>query len=474
MSFPTFNKATGEDAQEFLDNLEIACLVTGHDDDATRLQVFPLLMKADAKAWFNTLLSANRGDWAGLRVLFLAKFDGGGETSESLWDKMCELRQGSLFEYNVYEFQFVELWERWVASLRLGEAAPGFLKKDCFVAGLCPPLREKVKAEEEEQGKSLPKDKGKAKVEDVDAMPIKRAIQGDVAMSETGERRKSKENGESSSKEKSKPRRKLTIKKTLHLLTSAKKRSAQQASEVVESKQVTRAQKNDDPSWESPKKKDRIATNNVAPSTKKEEGKTMIVGKKEVGTTQSNVLAPLKEHVPIANYSSEEDDAKEDARDADHNLFTITKKSMLKWDLLKDTMHHFEGRNLRSLKGKDVVTEETHNEEEEEDCEQRYSRHSNSECPSKFEEDEDKSDMPPSPTVKPTRDLPKQGRNLHSLKEKDVKTEETHNEGDEEDREQQYPRRSDGECPSEFKEDEDKSDVPSSPIAKPTRTPQPT
>ncbi|MCO5551612.1 hypothetical protein L7F22_005117 [Adiantum nelumboides] len=89
MAFPTFHGRSGEDAQEFLDNLEIACLVIGRDDDATRLRVFPLLMKAEAK--------------------------------------------------------FVELWERWVASLRLGEAAPDFLKKDRFVAGLCPPLREKVK-----------------------------------------------------------------------------------------------------------------------------------------------------------------------------------------------------------------------------------------------------------------------------------------------------------------------------------------
>ncbi|MCO5547990.1 hypothetical protein L7F22_001446 [Adiantum nelumboides] len=270
MSFPTFNGAAGEDAQEFLDNLEIACLITGRDGDATRLRVFPLLMKAEAK--------------------------------------------------------FVELWERWVASLRLGEAAPDFPKKDRFLARLCPPLRQKVKGrfpvtwmdardiarlkerkiryqlqqrkadqeeegmapvpptnapaahrgqgnqdqqellsrithqledlsvhlvqggrgppqnqeqargprrqaqeyhcynlgenghdakvkvEEEEKGKSLPKDKGKAKVEDVDAMPIKRARQEEVAMSETGEKRKSKENKESSSKKKPKPRQKITIK----------------------------------------------------------------------------------------------------------------------------------------------------------------------------------------------------------------------------------------------------------------------
>ncbi|MCO5600919.1 hypothetical protein L7F22_055036 [Adiantum nelumboides] len=73
-------------------------------------------------------------------------------------------------------------------------------------------LDAKVKVEEEERGKSLPKDKGKAKVEEVDAMPIKRARQEEVAMSETGERRKSKENGESNSKKKLKRRRMINVK----------------------------------------------------------------------------------------------------------------------------------------------------------------------------------------------------------------------------------------------------------------------
>ncbi|MCO5605159.1 hypothetical protein L7F22_059339 [Adiantum nelumboides] len=73
-------------------------------------------------------------------------------------------------------------------------------------------LDAKVKVEEEERGNRLPKDKGKAKVEDVDAMPIKRARQEEIVMSETGVRRNSKETGESSSKKNSKPRRKLAIK----------------------------------------------------------------------------------------------------------------------------------------------------------------------------------------------------------------------------------------------------------------------
>ncbi|MCO5584069.1 hypothetical protein L7F22_037991 [Adiantum nelumboides] len=73
-------------------------------------------------------------------------------------------------------------------------------------------LDAKVKAKEEERANSFPKDKGKAKVEDVDAMPIKRARQEEVGMSEIGERRKSNENEKSGSKKKSKPTRKITIK----------------------------------------------------------------------------------------------------------------------------------------------------------------------------------------------------------------------------------------------------------------------
>ncbi|MCO5567538.1 hypothetical protein L7F22_021232 [Adiantum nelumboides] len=67
-----------------------------------------------------------------------------------------------------------------------------------------------------------------------------------------------------------------------------------------------------------------------------------------------------------------------------------------------------------------------------------------------------------------------EGRNLRSPKEKDVVIEETHNEEEEEDPEQQYPRQSDGECPSKFEEDEDESDVPLSLTAKTSRVPQPT
>ncbi|MCO5558222.1 hypothetical protein L7F22_011801 [Adiantum nelumboides] len=42
--------------------------------------------------------------------------------------------------------QFMDLWDKWIATLALGEKPPNFLKRDRFVACLCPPLKDKVKA----------------------------------------------------------------------------------------------------------------------------------------------------------------------------------------------------------------------------------------------------------------------------------------------------------------------------------------
>ncbi|MCO5588666.1 hypothetical protein L7F22_042624 [Adiantum nelumboides] len=74
-------------------------------------------------------------------------------------------------------------------------------------------LDAKGKANVEEEEVSLPKGKDKEKKqEEVDAMPIKRARQEEIADSEADTRRKTKESAESSKKMKTKPRQKLTIK----------------------------------------------------------------------------------------------------------------------------------------------------------------------------------------------------------------------------------------------------------------------
>ncbi|MCO5563782.1 hypothetical protein L7F22_017430 [Adiantum nelumboides] len=78
-------------------------------------------------------------------MAFMQRF-GARETSEKLWERICELRLVNVFEYGEYELQFTDLWDKWISTLTIGERAPEFYKTDCFVAGLCPPLKDKVKA----------------------------------------------------------------------------------------------------------------------------------------------------------------------------------------------------------------------------------------------------------------------------------------------------------------------------------------
>ncbi|MCO5557441.1 hypothetical protein L7F22_011005 [Adiantum nelumboides] len=143
-SFPVFTGKQGEDAADFLDNFEIACVVSGRDDDASRERIFPLLMKMEARSWYNALPQAIKGEWPLLRARFEQRF-GRGVTSEHLWQLLTNLKQDGLHEYASYESKFVDLWGRWVASLRQGDVALDFLKKDRFIAGLWPPLKEKVR-----------------------------------------------------------------------------------------------------------------------------------------------------------------------------------------------------------------------------------------------------------------------------------------------------------------------------------------
>ena len=144
ISFPTFTGKVGEDAADFLDNLNIACVISGRDDNVSLLQIFPLLMKVETKSWYNALPQPTKEEWELLRAAFMRRF-GEGNSSEKLWQLLTELKQRSLFEYATYESRFVDLWERWVASLQEGGVAPDFLKKDRFIAGLWAPLKEKVR-----------------------------------------------------------------------------------------------------------------------------------------------------------------------------------------------------------------------------------------------------------------------------------------------------------------------------------------
>ena len=143
MTFPSFHGKNYENASYFLDNLEMAFLASGRDEDEVKLRDFPLVMRDEAKVWFQGLTAEEKADWATLKDSFLMRYVTD-NTPEKLWQKLTCLQQDNLGLYSAYEAQFVKLWIEWEASLNEGERAPNFLQKERFLAGLNTLLQEMV------------------------------------------------------------------------------------------------------------------------------------------------------------------------------------------------------------------------------------------------------------------------------------------------------------------------------------------
>ncbi|MCO5595584.1 hypothetical protein L7F22_049629 [Adiantum nelumboides] len=84
-------------------------------------------------------------EWGAYGVIVESAMFGAWETSDKLWERLCELRLLNVFEYGDYELQFTDLWDKWVTTLAIGKKASDIFKRDHFVAGLCPPLKDKMK-----------------------------------------------------------------------------------------------------------------------------------------------------------------------------------------------------------------------------------------------------------------------------------------------------------------------------------------
>ena len=91
MAFPSFYGRENENASNFLDNLEIAFLVSRRDEDAVKLRAFPLVLQKEAKCWFADLPAERKRSWEVLKDAFMAKF-GAGNNSEELWQRLSSLR----------------------------------------------------------------------------------------------------------------------------------------------------------------------------------------------------------------------------------------------------------------------------------------------------------------------------------------------------------------------------------------------
>ena len=84
MSFPSFHSKKYENACYFLDDLEMAFLASRRDADKVKLRDFPLVMRDEAKVWFQGLTAKERTNWATLQDSFLMKYVTD-NTLEKIW-----------------------------------------------------------------------------------------------------------------------------------------------------------------------------------------------------------------------------------------------------------------------------------------------------------------------------------------------------------------------------------------------------
>ena len=107
----------------------MAHLISGRDTNEIKLQDFPLVLKEEARTWYDNLPLVTKGDWDALTQAFVTRF-GRGDTPKGVWQLLLQHHQVNLPDFANYESKFQELWARWTRSLVDGEAAPGFLKRE--------------------------------------------------------------------------------------------------------------------------------------------------------------------------------------------------------------------------------------------------------------------------------------------------------------------------------------------------------
>ncbi|MCO5583131.1 hypothetical protein L7F22_037039 [Adiantum nelumboides] len=154
-----------------------------------------------------------------------------------------------------------------------------------------------------------------------------------------------------------------TQKERIEHKTLSKKQLINSASQVIESKQKTRATNDDDPTWEIPvtKKKRSAMTNtqkknkphvNKVKDNEEASGKaTTIEKKKLLEEVEVSKIASgsLKNFASTSDDASDEEGEEEGVVDKDCGLFTRIEKSTLKWDLLDESMQCLEVKYMKAL-----------------------------------------------------------------------------------------------------------------------------
>lgn len=142
-NYPIF---TGKEVPEdWLADYELFMLSMQVANDEGKLRAISLVLRGEAKTWWNGLDPQVRGDWARFRQAFLVRF--GQRVSAAEADaKLKDLRQDPREEFRSFQRRFEDCWRQLeeVTAVQQGN----YFKLKSFLACLHPKVREKVDLEE--------------------------------------------------------------------------------------------------------------------------------------------------------------------------------------------------------------------------------------------------------------------------------------------------------------------------------------
>ena len=139
---PSFHGLDGEDATDFCDTFELACLLANYSNEMM-LKAFRLVMKEEARTWYDNINKLIKEDWSLLKKSFLERY-APNNSMQDLLENLQWLRQEDLQSYVLYEEEFLHLLSCLDLSQEGGERLPDFVVKEYFVNGLCKVLQVKV------------------------------------------------------------------------------------------------------------------------------------------------------------------------------------------------------------------------------------------------------------------------------------------------------------------------------------------
>ena len=149
-SYPEFHGRNGESVEEFLENMEVACISNHVQTPAQMLQLLQIYLKGDARSWSRRhekeLQRAHPPvplTWDNLRQTLATHFVKV-EDLDKVWHEIEGLIQGAAEPIDNYIKKFSFLWESLCQALQPQGPPPDMMKKDIFLAGLRDTLRLKV------------------------------------------------------------------------------------------------------------------------------------------------------------------------------------------------------------------------------------------------------------------------------------------------------------------------------------------